>query len=261
MEKSRINSLYTKKRFGVVLLIFGVFSTLIILHRLFHYVYEYDAQFSPVDYGRFNFLSFFTVQSNIFVCMYLLWMAAAVFGNKRAQKIAFHPTVGAAVTTYILITGIVYCCGIPLGFTPPFQWDTPTHWMLSFIQVYHHMIVPPLMLILWLFPATDRKVEYKNAWIFGIYPLLYSLFSIVRGAVSEPAFYAYPFYKPDFFWELFFTDKPFSLPFAYLLMVPMLALGISLFIFAAIALLFLHNKRINRSGVVSNPTEKTAIPL
>ena len=127
---------------------FGLFSVLIIVHRLVHYVYEFDPKYSPIDYGRFNILSFFTVQSNIFVCFYLLVTAFAVFGNVRAQKIAFSPMLGALVTTYILITGVVYCCGIPLAFTTPYQWDTPTHSMLGFIQVYHHMIIPPLMVLL-----------------------------------------------------------------------------------------------------------------
>lgn len=143
-----IAPLYKNKIFGICLLILGIFSVLIIVHRLVHYVYEFDPKYSPIDYGRFNILSFFTVQSNIFVCFYLLVTAFAVFGNVRAQKIAFSPMLGALVTTYILITGVVYCCGIPLAFITPYQWDTPTHSMLGFIQVYHHMIIPPLMVLL-----------------------------------------------------------------------------------------------------------------
>ena len=137
----KANKLYSSKIFGTILLIIGIFSSLIIVHRLAHYVFEYDPEFSPINYGRFNILSFFTVQSNIFVCIYLILMALAIFGIKKAQKIAFNPMVGALVTTYIFVTGLVYCCGIPLGFTPPFQWDTAHHAMQSFIQVYHHMIV------------------------------------------------------------------------------------------------------------------------
>lgn len=258
MEKARIRPLYTKKWFGFLLLLFGVFSVLLILHRLAHYVYEYDPKYSPIDYGRFNILSYFTVQSNIFVCFYLLTLAAAVFGSKRAQKIAFHPAVGVAVTTYILITGIVYCCGIPLGFTSPFKWDNPTHWMLSFIQVYHHMIVPPPMLLLWFFPATDRKICHKQVWIFGIYPLVYSIFSIIRGAVSDPAFYVYPFYQPHFFWDLFFAENVFSLPLAYLLMVPMLALGILLFILVARLMILIYDKRRHVADAVPTESAKEA---
>lgn len=46
------------KAFGVFLTILGVFGFLIIIHRLCYYKFEYDAKFSPVDYGKFNILSF-----------------------------------------------------------------------------------------------------------------------------------------------------------------------------------------------------------
>lgn len=241
--ENKINPLYQRKWFGAFLLLIGVFGVLVIMHRLAHYVYEYDAQFSPVDYGRFNIISYFTVQSNIFVCFYLLTMAAAVFGNRKAQKIAFNPMLGTMATTYIVITGLVYCCGIPLGFTPPFKWDNPTHSMLSFIQVFHHMIVPVFMLMLWFFPAADKKISYNKIWIAGIYPFVYSVFSIIRGAFSNPTFYPYPFYQPIFFWNMLFGDKPLNPVPAYLIMIPVLVAGIMLFIFAAFIIALIHNKR------------------
>lgn len=242
--KHQIAPLYRNKIFGICLLILGIFSVLVIVHRLAHYVYEFDPKYSPIDYGRFNFLSFFTVQSNLLVCFYLLVTAFAVFGNARAQKIAFHPVFGAFVTTYILITGVVYCCGIPLAFTTPYQWDTPSHSMLSFIQVYHHMIIPPLMLLLWFFPATKAKIPYKKAWLSAIYPLIYSALSIVRAAVLKPTFYVYPFYNPAFFWGMLFKDKPMQTVPAYLLMIPILLVAMLLFVGTAALLIYIRNRRV-----------------
>ncbi len=241
----RLRPIYSDRRFGAFLMIIGVFCALVIIHRLSYYVYEYDAEFSPVDYGRFNILSYFTVQSNIFVIFYLITLSLAVFGVKRAQKIAFNPITGALVTTYILLTGAIYCCGIPLGMTPPFKWDNPTHSMSSFIQVFHHMIIPPFMFVLWLFPITNQKITYKKAWLFGLYPLAYSLFSIVRGAFSNPTYYPYPFYRPDFIWELFFKDKPMdNTALAYILMLPVLAAGIMLFVAVAAGIIAIHNSAL-----------------
>lgn len=239
----KIRKLYSNKLFGICLLILGIFSVAVILHRLSYYVFEYDPKFSPIDYGRFNILSYFTVESNLFVCFYLLVNAFAVLGNKKAQKIAFSPSLSIFVTTYIIVTGVVYCCGIPLGFTPPYKWDTPAHAMSSFIQVYHHMIIPPLMLILFLFPATNKTADRKCVWYAGIYPLIYSVFSIIRGAVSDPTFYPYPFYRPEFIWDLFVKNKEFNLPLAYLLMLPVLAVGIGIFIILARLLMLIQDKR------------------
>ena len=158
----KIKSPYNKKLFGVLLLIFGVFGMLIIAHRLSYYVYEYDPQYSPVDYGKYNILSYFTVHSNLFGYVYLIASALAIFGCKKAQRFAYSPFVGALATTYIFIAGLVYCCGIPLGFTPPAKWDTAVHSFSSFIQVYYHMIMPPFMVLIWLFPATDEKIPLKK---------------------------------------------------------------------------------------------------
>lgn len=242
MEQYRIKPLYKNKLFGLLLLILGVFGVLVIVHRLSYYIFEYDPQFSPYDYGKYNILSYFTVQSNIFVAFYLITSAFAVFGSERARRIAFNPTLGALVTTYIIVTGAVYCCGIPLGFAPPFKWDNPYHAMSSFIQVFHHMIIPPFMLLLWFFPASDRKIKHKYLPLFGIYPLVYSLFSIVRGALSDPHFYAYPFYDPNFAAELF-GQKGASEMTGYLLMIPLLIAGISLFLIIGRIIIFINDKR------------------
>ncbi len=239
-------SVSRNKILGAALLVVSIFAVLIIFHRFGYYAYEYDAQFAPVDYGKYNFLSFFTVQSNIFVCIYLTSLSMALLGVKCAEKIAFNPVIGTMVTTYIFVTGLVYCCGIPMGFTPPFKWDTPGHSITSFIQVFHHMIIPPVMVALWFFPMTNRRVGHKKLWIYGIYPLVYSLFSIVRGAVSDLHFYPYPFYRPDFIRELFFGDRFADNIYAgYALMVPVLIAGITLFIAIARVFIFISDKRID----------------
>ncbi|MGN0444793.1 MAG: Pr6Pr family membrane protein [Acutalibacteraceae bacterium] len=243
MNERSLKPIVKNKAVGVFLMVIAVFDFLLIAHRLSYYVYEYDPKFSPVDYGKYNILSFFTVQSNFFVYVYLLISALGIFGVERARKIAFSPTVGLLLTTYIIVTGLVYCCGIPLGFTPPFKWDSPGHSMSSFIQVYYHMIVPPLMIILWFFPFTNEKIEKKNLLYVGIYPLVYSLFSIVRGAFSDPTFYPYPFYNPQFIWEMFFKDKPINTPLAYIMIIPLLFVGIGLFVLIARFLIFINDKR------------------
>lgn len=246
MESEKIRPLYKNKIFGALLFVIGLFGVLVIIHRLSFYVFEYDPQFAPYDYGKFNILSYFTVQSNIFVCFYLLTSAFAVFGFEKAQKIAFNPLLGALVTTYIIVTGAVYCCGIPLGFTPPFKWDSAAHSMSSFIQVFHHMIIPPFMVLLWFFPATNKKINHRLLPAFGIYPLVYSLFSIVRGAFSDPHFFAYPFYDPEFVFGLFVKSGTYSPAAGYLLMIPLLIIGIGLFLIIGRLVILINDKRTKK---------------
>ena len=243
--QARKSRLAENKLFAAAVIILGVFGFLVIAHRLSHYVFEYDPKYSPVDYGRFNILSFFTIQSNVFVYIYLIAAGIAAFGVKGAEKIAHNPLVGAMATTYILVTGVVYTAGIPMGFTPPFQWHDAYHAMNSFIQVYFHMIIPPVMLILWFFPLADRQVKHSRVWYFAVYPLVYSVFSIMRGALGTMHFYPYPFYRPEFIWSLF-SSAPVNYAAAYVLMALVLAVGLLLFVGIGRLMVLINDKAAYR---------------
>ena len=240
------SKLAKNKAFGIFLMILGVFGFLIIIHRLCCYKFEYDEKFSPVDYGKFNILSFFTIQSNVFVYVYLICEGLASLGVEGAKKVAYNPLVGAMATTYILVTGLVYTAGIPMGFTPPFKWGDSYHAMSSFIQVYFHMIIPPIMLILWFFPFTDRRTNHKTVWAFAIYPFVYSLFSIIRGAVGKMHFYPYPFYRPEFIWSIF-SKGDVNYPLAYFLMFIVLMAGMLLFVGIGRLMMFINDKMISKT--------------
>ena len=54
-----------------LLLLFGIFGILIVVWRLTCYQFQYDPKHYPVDYGAYNVLSYFTLQSNIFSSVYL----------------------------------------------------------------------------------------------------------------------------------------------------------------------------------------------
>ena len=244
---ARPKSVNQNKAVGIALLVLSIFGFLIIAHRLSYYVYEYDPQYSPIDYGKYNILSYFTVQSNFFAYIYFLFAGLGIMGVKKAQKIGFSEDLGVLVTTYIVIAGITYCAGIPMGLTPPSKWDTPAHSMSSFIQIYYHMIMPVVTVALWLFPLNCKKITGKTVLLSGVYPLVYSLFSIIRGAVSEPAYYPYPFYNPEFIWQTFAKDKPMSLAGAYGIMACLLVAGIALFIGITALFALIHNKRAESS--------------
>lgn len=243
LTEERLNPIAKNKIVGTILLVLSIFGFLIIAHRLSYYVFEYDPQYSPIDYGKFNILSYFTVQSNFFAYVYLLFAGLGMLGVKKAQKIGFNSTFGALVTVYVLIAGITYCAGIPMGMTPPFKWDSPTHSMSSFIQVYYHMIMPVVVLILWFFPFKNDKIGKNCLAISGIYPLIYSIFSMIRGAISDPSYYPYPFYNPEFIWTTFMKDKPINLVGAYAIIACLLVVGISLFVGITAIIALIHNKR------------------
>ena len=91
-QASKLNKIASCKPIGAVLLVLSVFEFLIFTHRLCYYVFEYDLQYSPIDYGRFNILSYFTVQSNFFADVYLFFAGLGIFGVRKPQKLKIaHP--------------------------------------------------------------------------------------------------------------------------------------------------------------------------
>lgn len=247
-NKSSLISDNKSKIIGTVMLVLSIFGFLIIAHRLSYYVYEYDAQYSPIDYGKYNILSYFTVQSNFFAYVYMLFAGLGLMGVKRAQKIGFSEKIGVLVTTYVVIAGITYCAGIPMGLTPPSKWDTPAHSMSAFIQIYYHMIMPVASVLLWLVPLSKRKINKNAILLSGAYPLAYSIFSMVRGAVSDPTYYPYPFYNPEFIWQTVIKDKPINLVLAYGIILVLLVVGISLFIAFTAVFALIHNKIVDKKA-------------
>lgn len=109
------------------------------------------------------------------------------------------------------------------------------------------MIIPPIMLILWFFPFTDRRTNHKTVWAFAIYPFVYSLFSIIRGAVGKMHFYPYPFYRPEFIWSIL-SKGDVNYPLAYFLMFIVLMAGMLLFVGIGRLMMFINDKMISNRG-------------
>ncbi len=250
MDK-QLNPVAKNKKLAAFLLAVAVIGFAIIVYRVTNYVFEYDPKHSPVDYGRWNFFTYFTVQSNIIAYVYFIVTSIAIFGNKKAQRIAFHPGVQAMVTLYIIVAGLVYNCGFPLKMTPPLTFNTPYQTFITIMQCYFHMFMPAVVIILLFFPFTDEKVTKKAVFLSGVYPLLYSLFSIIRGPFTNPTYYPYPFYKTDFLWETFMKGKPFNLVGAYAIMAVLLVFGISIFIAICAVVALIHNKRVEKNKAVA----------
>ncbi|MBO4501067.1 MAG: Pr6Pr family membrane protein [Clostridia bacterium] len=239
------NPITKNKPIGMILTVIALFGFAVFVYRLCCYIYEYDAQFYPVDYGRFNILSYFTVQSNFFAYVYFLFAGLAILGVKKAEKIGFHSGVGTLVTLYVVVAGAVYCGGLPFGFAPPFTFDTPYHRMTVVIQIFYHMFMPAAALLLYLFPFRNDKLGKRTVLLSGVYPIVYSVVSMARGRLFTPTYYPYPFYDPQFVWRTLFGEKPINLFAAYAIIgAAILVLGGGLFMALAAILVKIHNKRI-----------------
>ncbi|MDL9978094.1 Pr6Pr family membrane protein [Microbacterium candidum] len=144
-----------------------------------------------------NFFSFFTILSNVGAVIVLLW--AAVWFWTRGRNAASEPRglglMLASVTTYMIVTGIVYNTllrgvELPQGTTVP--WSN---------EVLH--VVGPAFLLLDLFLAPRRRcLGWGAIGVVLIFPLVWVAYTLLRGEnVVNPVngdhwWYPYPFLNP-----------------------------------------------------------------
>lgn len=144
-----------------------------------------------------NFLSFFTIQSNVAAAA-TLTIGAILFWTRRGRtdiEPHWFAVLLACVTTYMVITGVVYNLllrgiQLPQGETVP--WSN---------EVMH--VAVPIVLVLDLFLAPRRRaLPWRAVWIIVVYPIAWVVYTLVRGplvtspASGEPYWYPYPFLNP-----------------------------------------------------------------
>lgn len=132
-----------------------------------------------------NYFSFFTIQANFLVTLTASF--AAFDPASRIGKFFTGLSVQTAIALYIFIVGIVYNTvlrGLVLH----------TGWSL-FLDTMLHVVLPVLYLVYWALMRPKGNLEYRNGIYWLIFPFLYLLYSMIRGAVV--GWYPYPFLNAD----------------------------------------------------------------
>jgi hypothetical protein len=132
--------------------------------------------FDPV-----NFFSYFTIQSNLIAIAVLLW-AAATWRDADNPRLDF---VRGAATTYLTITFIVFALLLA---------DTDVDTALVWVDRVLHRLLPMMLIVDWLIDPPSRPIEFRRALWWISYPLAWTAYVMVRGAISGK--YPYPFLDP-----------------------------------------------------------------
>lgn len=134
-----------------------------------------------------NFFSYFTILSNILVaaCLTFPWLMTSSAIARFFSRIL----VQAAVAVYIFIVGLVY------NLVLRNIWN-PTGWQLVADNLLH-VVVPVGYVVYWFLFTPHRQLEWKNIFPWLLFPGLYLVYSLMRGAVT--GWYPYPFLNADQF--------------------------------------------------------------
>jgi hypothetical protein len=121
-----------------------------------------------------NYFSYFTIQSNIFAAIVLL------FAPRAAQ-------LRGAATLYLTITGVVYALILARN----------DEGLIPWVNLVVHYLMPAAMVASWLAdapPIKDGYVSTLGRWL--AYPVLYGVYSLVRGSFT--GWYPYEFLNPAY---------------------------------------------------------------
>lgn len=129
-----------------------------------------------------NFLSFFTIQSNLIGVVVLLVGGCVVPKESRNWSL-----FRGAAAIYLMLTGVIYNL-LLVDLTESLQTTIP--WVNDVL----HKVIPIAMLVDLLLIPLARRIRWREATVWVVYPLLYFAYSLIRGAVVD--WYPYPFLNP-----------------------------------------------------------------
>lgn len=144
-----------------------------------------------------NFLSFFTIESNILAAIVLL--VAAIWALRHRRTTDAEPrwlaVLLVCVSTYMIVTGIVYNTllrnvELPQGVTVP--------WSNEVL----HVVIPLFLLADVLLAPRRRALGWSTIAVTAIFPLVWAVYTLIRAnliiapATGEPYWYPYPFLNP-----------------------------------------------------------------
>lgn len=136
------------------------------------------------DFPPSNFFSFFTIQGNLIAIAIMLWSASSTTHLPvRPQRDRLR---GAAVL-YMSVIFVVY--GLLLaGYQEELQTTIP------WVDTVLHRIFPLVVVLDWLIAPPRTLLNIRRALVWLLYPLLYAVYSLVRGPLV--GWYPYPFLNP-----------------------------------------------------------------
>lgn len=138
----------------------------------------------PNGYDVVNFFVYFTNLSNILISVVFIVGAIRLIRG-RTDPSASDVAIRGAATVYIAFVGIVFNTLLA---------DTDLGDLIPWVNVIVHIVVPIAGVLDWFLWAPKRKLPFTITFWWMIWPAVYSIFSVVRGAIT--GFYPYPFFNP-----------------------------------------------------------------
>lgn len=155
--------------------IYRIFFGSLIFVAIFYQLYSMR---DNSNFNLMNYVSYFTVLSNLFVASVL------VFSGIREDKDTHLDFARGAATLYILVTG--------LGFI--FLLGARNVQLLPWVNIILHFTAPIVMFVDWFLNPLHQKISFGRSLYWIAPPIVYLGFAFVRGNLT--GWYPYTFLDP-----------------------------------------------------------------
>ena len=139
---------------------------------------------TPVMVTVIKFFSFFTVLTNILVAVAF---TVSLLKASRLKTFFTKPQTLTAIAVYISVVGLVYNVVLRQLWQP--------QGLQRVVDELLHLVIPVLYFVYWMVFVSKNQLQWKHTFAWLIYPLVYTIYIIIRGALTN--LYPYPFLEAD----------------------------------------------------------------
>jgi hypothetical protein len=134
----------------------------------------------PISANLIKYFSYFTIETNLLLALVLTIFCA----RPQAGQFLTRPSVKSALVVYVIIVGVVYAVLLRN------LWHPRGVQLLADIVL--HDAIPFLYPLYWLVFLPKGNLRWSDPAWWLVYPVLYFLYSMLRGAAYGT--YPYPFF-------------------------------------------------------------------
>jgi hypothetical protein len=131
--------------------------------------------------GLMVFLSYFTVLTNLLICVSLTLSLMA--SSTSSDKWFSRPSVVAGIATSIAFVGLSYY------FLLRHTWNPQGAQLLADVSL--HYVIPALYVLYWWFVPSKAALRWTHPLFWSLYPVVYLVYALIRGSIEGS--YPYPF--------------------------------------------------------------------
>jgi len=184
----------TEKTTGWLLLLMAFMTFFFLFNTIYSSSMNYDSE-------KIHSLFYFTIQTNIMMLFWMIFLSIFILSNGRLLKFAINPNFAATLTTYILITGSIFWGVLVPIYTKP---GSDNAWLFSPSNIWTHTIVPitGVILLFYVKSLQNKPKKSKLSLYFFLYPVIYSILGITLALNGK---YMYPMFNPVMLGNWFFV--------------------------------------------------------